>query len=290
LTLRYSFPVINSPLLASSLKKTEGDVWKISILHDEFHHECKWAEFVSSTGKSAGMCVHDFDDVVSLSIINNHRWLDCDILTELWNEGQHTDKSIYVDIGANIGSCVMEMLLSTNASIVAFEPHPKNLFCFGATLSKLDQSLQDRVVIVPIALGASRGSSTLYSAQGNMGNSVVGTVVQDFSAQQFLKSDQRTIQIERMDSILSSSVDIPLMKIDAQGFECYILEGLGQELADRIHVLHFEFATQWLDAQNCTDFLDRIRRFGFDIFSKDGSLLSDVPNGNEVVARKRTSV
>lgn len=72
------------------------------------------------------MCVHD-DDAVSNSIKGNKRWSDCDILPVLWNNGS-AESYVYVEIGANIGSCLMEMLLSTNSSIIAFEPHPMNLY------------------------------------------------------------------------------------------------------------------------------------------------------------------
>jgi hypothetical protein len=98
----------------------------------------------------------------------------CDILPTLWKDGDHdeTDKSLYyVEIGANIGSCVMEMLLGTNAKIIAFEPHPMNVYNIKKTVSQLDKSYQDRLLLFPIGLGSEIITSTIYSATGNMGNS-----------------------------------------------------------------------------------------------------------------------
>jgi hypothetical protein len=81
------------------------------------------------------MCVHlaEIDKFVSGGIINRGRWGDCDKLTSLpWQEptaGKNDDSpaGIYVEIEANIGSGVTQMLLSINATIVAFEPQPSNL-------------------------------------------------------------------------------------------------------------------------------------------------------------------
>ena len=62
--------------------------------------------------------------------------------------------------------------------------------------------------------------------------------------------------VERLDSILySKNIKIGLVKLDAQGFECNVLEGMGQELAQTIDVIKLEYAKKWLDAHECTDLL-----------------------------------
>ena len=120
------------------------------------------------------MCVHPFNDVVSRSVRNNGHWADCNELSfYCWNEhvNVHDANSVYLEIGANIvGTCVMEMLLGTNANIIAFEPHPMNIFVLQQTISKFDSStLQDRVCLVPVGLGdKNKGSSTIFSANNNM--------------------------------------------------------------------------------------------------------------------------
>jgi hypothetical protein len=65
----------------------------------------------------------------------------------------------------------MEMLLSTNANIIAFEPHPMHVFNIKKTVSLLDKSYQDRLLLFPIGLGSESAASTIYSASGNLGNS-----------------------------------------------------------------------------------------------------------------------
>jgi FkbM family methyltransferase len=178
--------------------------------------ECEWSAYISTTGKKVEMCVHPFNDIVSNSVRHSHRWGDCNILPNHWRRNAG-DKSIYVEIGANIGTCVLEMLLSTDAPIIAFEPNPRNFFALSNTIQRLDESYKKRVVLIPVALGDKRGTNKIYAASDNMGNSVVGKVIKDFNNQVFSKGNQFDIQIERIDNILNPKVEIALMKMDAQG-------------------------------------------------------------------------
>ena len=120
------------------------------------------------------MCVYADDDGISRTIRSDKYLSHCYILPMLWKDGDHdeTDKSLYyVEIGANIGSCVMEMLLGTNAKIITFEPHPMNVYNIKKTVSQVDKSYQDRLLLFPIGLGSKSITSTIYSVTGNMGNS-----------------------------------------------------------------------------------------------------------------------
>ncbi len=289
------------PLLSSILKRTEGDGWKIQTWKDKNvdksdggKSKVRWANFTSTTGVTRPMAIHLNFDFISRAINRQHRWVDCDVLPKLWNEqkSKSNKSGIYVEIGANIGSCIMEMLLSTDAPILAFEPHPKNQLCIQETISKLEPELQRRVVLVPIALGDKHGSSTIYSAKNNMGNSVVGQVIKDYDAQEFDESLQHTIQVERLDSILSSEMvdtDITLLKLDTQGYECRILEGMGPEIARSVQQVKFEYAQKWLEAQNCTDYLPRLRDYGFSIY-RGSNLVTDSVKAqlSDLVAKRAT--
>ena len=267
----------NRKSISSLLKRTSGRIWKVphwkeytstyaqKDVNDTIKSIVRWANFTSTTGKTRPMAIHPHFDFISRAINKKHRWEDCDVLPSLWNNQNNSD-GVYVEIGANIGSCVMEMLLSTNANIIAFEPHPKNQLCLKETISNLEPELQNRVILVPVALGETSSTSTIYSAFNNMGNSVVGKIIKDYSSQKFESHQQFIIPIERLDSILQNTVNISLMKLDAQGYECRILEGMGHEIAHNIETLKFEYARKWIVAQNCTDFFPRLRNFGFDIY------------------------
>jgi hypothetical protein len=83
---------------------------------------------------------------------------------------------------------------------VVFEPDPRNQFCLTNTLMALPRELRERVSLFPIALGSEKGRSTINAAEGNMGNAVVGTQIQDKPDQQF--REPIPIRIERLESIL----------------------------------------------------------------------------------------
>ena len=126
-------------------------MWDRNSTYSSPGKNCTWSEF-RVNGQTADMCTHSDDEVISQVIKTRGRWGECDLLTVLWHD--YTRESIFIDGGANIGSCVMHMLFTTSASILAFEPHPKNLFCLTNTLMKLDQHYRDRVFLFPIALGS----------------------------------------------------------------------------------------------------------------------------------------
>jgi len=294
-------------LLQSALKTRSGNGWKIvdySREEGNDHHggenknapppppphdfKCDWVVFRSTSGKEANMCVHPFDDIVSDSVRKNHRWQDCDVLPKLWHENTNANtsstssSSIYVEIGGNIGTCIMEMLLSTDAPIIAFEPNPKNIFVLTQTISRMEKSYQERIVIVPVALGDEKGSNKMYAASNNMGNSVVGKVIKDFHKQQFSQNDVFDIHVERLDDILEpAGPDIGLVKMDAQGYECRIVQGFGNKIAAKMKHIHFEIAPKWQKQQGCFDLCQRLRDYGFEIW-KGGNIVEQGEPGGRI--------
>ena len=264
-------------IVDSKLLRKSGQTWKTVDWKDNamikssdtaFNFTCRWANFTSAQSKrEAQMCVHPTTDIVSDNVVKDGHWADCDALSAYWNKNvDDVTESVYVEIGANIGACTMEMLLGTNATIIAFEPHPINLFALKQTISKLDSSIQNRLTLVPVGLGLEHATSTIFSANDNMGNSIIGTIIKDHDKQEFDKKLQFQVPVERLDSILNSGLSVKLMKMDAQGFECNILEGMGQAIASKIETIKFEYAYDYLEAQNCTDMIDRLRNYGFDIY------------------------
>jgi FkbM family methyltransferase len=271
-SVRTTAPLEKHASVRNAIRRTAGEGWEMWNRQAAipFHMTCRWTNFIATNGVTAPMCVHPMD-AVSMDIIEKGRWRDCDRLTSIW-ERLGTDvvneQSVYLEIGGNIGSCVMQMLLATKAPIIVFEPHPANQFCLTNTLMALPQELRDRVSLFPIALGSETGSSTINSAIGNMGNSVVGTVIKDDTMQQFF--DPIPIRIEPLDSILNTNNpgwNIPLLKIDAQGFECRIMDAMGSVLK-RIRAVATEVTQHWLAGQGCSDvgYLNRLVAAGFDCY------------------------
>ena len=262
------------PVLAKSLLRTRGDGWAITQSPPSQEgtngFECNWVQFKATSGQQAMFCAHPFDDIVSKQIERAGRFHHCNGLPTMWNALPKTNRSIYIEIGANIGGCVMEMLLSTDAKIIAFEPHPRNQFAIRSTISKLDQMLRDRFTLVPVGLGAEGVANTIHAARNNFGNSVIGTIVKDNQRQVFGKEDQFPVRVERLDSIISAYPDIPLIKMDCQGYECNVLAGISKALSQQMSTIKFEVAPIHLGALKCTNLLSRLRSLGFDIWSENG--------------------
>jgi FkbM family methyltransferase len=268
----------------SHLLKQSGEGWQVVDfehgIEESNQFKCEWTTFRSTSGESAQMCVHpkEQDVYVRGSIQELGRWTDCVILPDIWNNLHKEQNSVYLDIGANIGSCVMEMLLSTDAKIIAFEPHPMNLFNIISTMSKMDDQYKKRLTLIPIGLGGQTLTSTIFAADNNMGNSVIGNFAKDTEDQRFPENLQFQVHIERLDSILDAkNLHIPLVKLDVQGFECHVMEGMGYEIAQTIDTIKFEFATPWLHRQNCTNLLSRMRDYGFGIYKENTLTSGDMP-------------
>jgi FkbM family methyltransferase len=155
----------------------------------------------------------------------------------------------------------MEMLMSTDANIVAFEPNPPNHKLLSYILSLLDPKYQGRVALFPIALGSESVKSQIYSSKENMGNSVVGKPIKDDDGQHIM--DPVYMYIERFDSIFSDQTHIPLVKLDVQGFECQVLDGMSQGVVNNIQQVKFENEKIFLEAHGCVDLVSRFQSLGF---------------------------
>jgi len=306
-----------------SWKLVDWETDTISPL-EESNFNCDFVNYtVKYIGQTVPICVHSFPDTVSDHIRKYQKWDDCFNLAHLWNGRRNNNNNdnytdVYIEVGANIGSCVLEMLLATDAFIIAFEPHPMNIYNLKKTILNLETFMwnknererrqndnkhnngkkrkekykqkhkykyTDRLALFPIGLGdVNHASSKIYSASDNMGNSVLGSIIKDFQKQSFDERLQYHVNVERMDSILDARyMDVKLFKVDAQGYECKVFSGMnGNEngngngnnediniLANRVDLIKFEYASRWLEPQNCTHkLLPILRSNGFDVYGK----------------------
>jgi FkbM family methyltransferase len=269
--------------VSSFIRKFSGTEWEVwnstspGPINKVNNLTCDWVTFRAGGGgkegavrESSDMCVHPGHEFVSNQIRAHGSWQDCTPLTSLWHE-HYRDGGIYIEIGANIGSCIMQMLLTTNATILAFEPNPRNQFCLTSTLSKMAEKYRNRFTLFPIALGNKEASSTINAPLNNMGNSVVGKQIKDFVRQEF--SEAIPIRVERLDDVLDIVGDrhVPLMKLDAQGFECFIIDGMGSVLK-KTQIVKAEIANKWLKRfEGCSDtiMLEKLRSHNYKVYRKN---------------------
>jgi FkbM family methyltransferase len=258
--------------------RRSGDGWEVwdrrSVLHEDAAKlgpspSCHWHEY-KAVGRGSElppvfMCLYppDEDRWVSGLIRKNGRWPNCDTLTDRLlrrnrakNETSDNDDegagTVFVDVGANIGACVVQILATTHARIIAFEPSPKNLFRLTSTLLNLPEEMKNRVTLFPVALGAESASATIWANPSNAGNTQVvqsskggGEEATKGEAVSGATVATHNIPVEGMDDLLAKDLRVDLLKMDVQGFECFVLSGMDRVLANT-HQIFFEVEEELL--------------------------------------------
>ena len=145
------------------LLKSSGKNWKAWTIQDDILFQvrqfsaCKWRNYSSQFGPSHSMpiCLHPERNELMSSIIESYGyWDDCYAISSQWHSIISSSK-LHIEVGANLGACVLELLLSsTEATIIAFEPHPINLFRLTSTLKMAPLEIGSRVTVFPVALSA----------------------------------------------------------------------------------------------------------------------------------------
>lgn len=260
-------------------------------------HQCEPHSMVPSPPDVFGgstapvICTRQYPDGVSDQVKSQGFWQDCPVLSSLWTSlseippaagiqqeeapqsfslcaGRTSPtKKLFVDIGANIGSCTMQMLARPDVGqVVAFEPNPENLFYLTSS-ALMNQGFPAKLALYPIGLGNVDANHTMFEEKGNIGNSVMDVPVQASNA------PAHTVKTRTLDEIFMADGSPPyihLMKIDTQGFEVNILKGGSKLLkSGAIRAMKLEVAKAWLYGQK-TNTLEL-----FNVLGSSGYVLHD---------------
>jgi len=261
------------------------------------NHQCSWMPmkpgWYLERGRAPDMCLREYPDAVTDHFKHHGYWHSCLDIASAWPtlpdgsksghfaerlscgsqcDAEHgTKPGIYVDIGANIGTCVMQMLARLDvAQVVAFEPSPANLFYMTSSISKRVQQGDPRIlknlVLYPNPVGSERSMHTLYEQPGNAGNTGVNSTVMG------QKMDGVKVETITLDEVFMGDGQLPpyihLMKVDAQGYEVKILMGAQKLLASgAVNAMHIEVAPWWLAGQQASvvQYLSLLHENHFDL-------------------------
>lgn len=165
--------------------------------------------------------------------------------------------AVVLDAGANIG--IMALLLRSqypDAELHAFEPFPENARLLRANLAGLD-----RTFVHELALGDSDGSASLHGGAHDAEHSLVDTTG---------GGADTTVRVTRLDAWLATQniARVALMKIDVEGSEQALIDGLGARLAD-VDVMVGEFHETMVDDAR---FYGQLTRAGFTVRHRDKPL------------------
>ena len=136
----------------------------------------------------------------------------------------------FLDVGANIGTSVIEAMVSLGCSGGwALEPHPGNFKLLRHNL--LENGLEERVTALEMAVSEGDGTATLEVAKVNMGDHRVR--VGDASGGRMAEGERETIEVpmRSLDSLVADGTmvldDVALAWVDTQGHEAQVLAGAG---------------------------------------------------------------
>jgi FkbM family methyltransferase len=228
---------------------------------DRFNLHPFWKRETAACGKK--LTVPTFD-----------RWLYVQLHALKWMGGdvpwlaEHIGPGMtVVDVGANIGyyTLVFADLAGPSGRVIAFEPDPD---LYGAAVENVRRNGKAGTVrLNNCALGSQPAELHLLRGHVNSGDN------------RLRRADPGTaravaVRVERLDDVLGSE-KVDWIKIDVQGWECDVLEGMGQTLARNLETLKvcFEFWPHGIrqagrDPQEAAAIL---RRFGYSIYRRESA-------------------
>ncbi len=160
--------------------------------------------------------------------------------TELFHSAIQKD-SIVFDVGANIGYYSMIAALkmrqeeNANGKIFAFEPNAKNFLLLEKNVSS--NNLKN-IHCVNVALGKIEGETKLYLNAENQGDHRL------FDSSDFRMTE--TCHVTTLDNFAQSKCVLPtIIKIDAQGFDYFILQGAKETIGTTDNLILFTEFWDW---------------------------------------------
>jgi FkbM family methyltransferase len=167
---------------------------------------------------------------------------------------------LFFDVGAHVGGRVASVY-SLGCRVVAFEPQ-------DACVDLLEAWYGDRpeIIIVPEALGREEGNLSLYASPGNptltsIDHEWVSRMgkADEFKGIRWEKSGET--RVTTLDKAIALYGTPKFIKLDVEGFEAAVLEGLGKgSFIEGIEAYSFEFLPA--DRERALRCLELIHRFG----------------------------
>lgn len=164
-------------------------------------------------------------------------------------------KPVIIDVGANIGQFTTSIkYLMPDAQIYSFEPNPE-------TFKLLKQNTSDlpEVTIYNIGLGDKSEELKFYV---NEESSEWSSFVKPTTGKYY----ERQIEVSTGDKILSNVSDIDLLKIDVEGFEFMVLNGMKDTLKKVNYLLIECSINRESDDLGSKHLINLLHSFGFRIF------------------------
>ena len=214
--------------------------------------------YITTTTPPYKLCLRQ-KQLLDREVAMKGRWKDCDVLRDLMPaEKANTRQTLFVDVGANIGSCSM-MMASLGHRVISFEPTPPTFIALSAALAANAPNPSWDVRLVNAGVSNASGAANIVTQPGNAGGALT-TGVRGSSDNSSRKSglhesayrpeyrrfaitddwQSYRIWLTTLDEAVHEHVD--LMKMDCQGHELRALLGARKLLSGPgVQVIKFEF-------------------------------------------------
>jgi FkbM family methyltransferase len=169
----------------------------------------------------------------------------------LWAEGDYEPEEtqflasvlrpsdVFIDIGANIGvyTTLAAKCVGAGGRVVAFEPGPYN---YGLLTHNINRNGFKNVTPLQMALSDAPGTATLNVSKRNYGDNRIGEELGHLGD---FDSDTVKVSTDTLDNVLQGlKIDrVDCIKMDVQGFEAYVLDGMIGTIMRGVTTISTEF-------------------------------------------------
>jgi FkbM family methyltransferase len=187
----------------------------------EFLYSLKERKSKVVTLESFKLALHQHDTIISESIRQNKIWAQSE--TRLFRELIKPGMTV-IDVGANIGyfSLLASTLVGPDGRVHAFEPDPVN---FGLLRKSVRLNHASNIKLVQAALSSSDDPIQLFLNSDNKGDHRIWEPNGEFRT----KITVRAMTLDQYLNETATAADF--IKIDVQGAEGQVLEGMEETLA-----------------------------------------------------------
>jgi FkbM family methyltransferase len=156
--------------------------------------------------------------------------------TQLVNKILRVNPGLFLDVGANIGQTLLDYCAATvRMGYVGFEPSLQSASCLATLID--DNSLSD-CIVVPVALSDQDSVLSLYRDPTYVTDSAATLIAELRPCRPSYRECVACYRFDNIRETVSAATPVGLVKIDVEGSESAVLEGMTQTLrSDRPLIL-----------------------------------------------------